>query len=191
MSETLTLTTELEAVNAILASVGESPIVEFDGTFVDAELARNLLREELKAVQTQGWMWNTDLEVTYTPDEDGLVQIPTNLLSVVFDDKDIVIRGRRLYHRTDHTYIFTADVLAKEVINYLPFEECPEAVRRFCYVRAGRRFQDRLQSDNVLHQFQARDEMSAWAAVLNDASKVEQWNMLDNSSLVARLKGNR
>ena len=43
MPEFLTPTTELEAVNAILASVGESPVDALDGEFVDAEIARGLL----------------------------------------------------------------------------------------------------------------------------------------------------
>ena len=56
MPEFLTPTTELEAVNAILASVGESPVDALDGEFVDAEIASNFSerRGALASLRTDG-----------------------------------------------------------------------------------------------------------------------------------------
>jgi hypothetical protein len=188
---TLNLTTMLEAVNAILASVGESPVSSIDGQFVDATIAQNLLIEEMRAVQNRGWNWNTDKEMSFAPDGAGYIRLPRNILRIVFEDKNLVARGLLLYDRENHTYNFTEAVTAAEVVTLLPFEGMPEALRRFCTIRAGRRFQDRLQSDQVLHEFQRTDELTAWAAAINDEAEVAGWNLVANDRLIQRMKSYR
>lgn len=86
MPEFLTPTTELEAVNAILASVGESPIAALDGEFVDAEIARGLLTQESRAVQTEGYTFNTEADYPLAPDVEGRIFLPQNSLSFLFED---------------------------------------------------------------------------------------------------------
>jgi hypothetical protein len=191
MSDTLNLTTELEAVNAILASVGESPVSSIDGQFVDAVVARNLLREEMRKIQTLGWTWNTDKEVEYSPDNSGNITLPLNILRIVFEDANLVARGTKLYDRANHTYTFTEAQTALEVISLLPFEEMPEALRTVSYMRAGRRFQDRLQGDQALHEFQLRDEQIAWTSAINDEAQKARWNFVANDTLIQRMKSYR
>lgn len=185
------LTTELEAVNAILASVGESPIVSLDTTFLDAELARDLLRQTLRSTQTKGWHFNTEINWELGPDNQGRIFAPPNLLRYEFDTPALTVRGTRVYDLENHTYTFTSPVTMLSAVMLLSFDECPEALRRFAYVSAGRRFQDRFQGGEVLHQFQARDETAAWAALWDYEASVQKYNMLRQSSVVARIKQNR
>lgn len=189
--ETLELTDELSAVNAILFSVGESPIASLDNVFVDAEAARDLLRQRLRAVQLIGWTFNTDLNFPLTPDNSGVVYLPRNWLKYKLDDTSITVRGLKLYDRVNHTYTFTAPVTATELVTLLPFEECPEAMRLFVTIAAGRRFQDRYQGDQILHKFQATDEVAAWSSLINYEAETAQFNMLSGNALVARIKGGR
>jgi len=192
MSElSLDLTSELEAVNSILASVGESPIASFDEVFADSGLAATLLASEMRATQNIGWTWNTDLAVTFTPDDDGYIYLSPRTLKATFTDKDIVRRGLRLYHRTDHTYTFTDEIEVPEVVTLLEWDDTPEDFRRFITIRAGRKFQDRLGTDQVLHKFHERDELAAWAALQNNEGEVAGWNVVAQSALVQRMKGNR
>ena len=189
--ETLELTDELSAVNAILFSVGEAPIPSLDNVFTDAEAARDLLRQRLRAVQLMGWTFNTDLNFPLAPDNLGIIYFPANTLSYKLDDANLTKRGNRLYDRANHTYEFTSAVTATELVTLLSFDECPEALRLFVTIAAGRRFQDRYQGDQILHKFQATDEVAAWASLQNYEAEVAQYNMLSKSSLVARLKGGR
>ena len=191
MTEIITPTTELEAVNAILASVGEAPVVSLDDSFTDAQLARQLLAQESRRVQSSSWHFNTEVGVTLTPDHEGFIWLPANTFRVLIaDNRDIVQRGRRLYDRANHTYVFTEEITADLVVG-LPFDELPESLRLFLTIRAGRRFQDRLQGDRVLHEFQAQDEMAAWAAFQNYEAEVGNYNILNNNPLVMRMKGRR
>ena len=62
-------TTELESVNIMLAAIGESPINSLTGTLpVDARLAQATLTETNKDVQSEGWSFNTEIDVTLTRD---------------------------------------------------------------------------------------------------------------------------
>lgn len=186
--ESLELTSELDAVNAILGSVGESPIVSLDDSFVDAEMARDLLRQRLRAVQLKGWTFNTEKDFPLVPDNQGRIFLPANTLKHVFDNKDLVARGSQVYDRAKHTYTFTDDIIARELVLLLPFDECPEAMRLFVTVQAGRRFQDRYQGSPDLHRFQSNDEVGAWASLLNYEADVAEWNLLNRSELNYRLK---
>lgn len=185
---TLALTTELDAVNAILASVGESPVVSLEDTFVDAEMARELLHQRLRAVQLQGWTFNTEIDYELSPDNLGRIYVPQNTLKFVPEDPDIVLRGSRLYDRENQTDTFTESVTAKQLVLLFEFEDCPEAMRLFATIQAGRRMQDRYQGVESLHRFQAADENAAWAALLNYEADVAQWNFIDNSVLAQRVK---
>jgi hypothetical protein len=191
MTEILTPTTELEAVNAILASIGEAPVNSLSSPAPDAQLALSLLRQESRGVQTTGYEFNTEYEWELSPDINGQINLPANTLKLISaSDRTIVQRGLRLYDNTNHTYEFTDPVTVTLVIG-LPFDELPEFLRRFLLYRAGRLFQDRLGGDRVIHTFHANDELGAWASFLNSEAEVAGYNMLDGNALLLRLKGNR
>jgi hypothetical protein len=187
----LTPTTELEAINAILASVGEAPVDEIDGEFVDASLAQQLLNEESLRVQQQGWTFNTELEVKLTPDGNGNIFLPQNTLRFINSDSAIVQRGFKLYDRTNHTDVFSSELTEVQLVVGLLFDELPVPLRLFLMLRAGRRFQDRLQGDQILHQIQQQDELSAWAAFQNYEAEQGQYNVLRSSRLMGRIRQNR
>ena len=55
-------TTELEAVNIMLAAIGEAPVSKLTGTLpVDVKIAQSTLVEINKAVQAEGWSFNTEI----------------------------------------------------------------------------------------------------------------------------------
>ena len=57
-------TTELEAINIMLAAIGEAPINTLVGTLpVDARIAQSTLSEVNKSVQSEGWSFNTEIDV--------------------------------------------------------------------------------------------------------------------------------
>ena len=64
--------TELEAVNMLLAVIGEAPIDKLADSskneITDASLARKTLSEVKRDVCSEGWSWNTDFAVKLTPD---------------------------------------------------------------------------------------------------------------------------
>lgn len=188
-TELIVPTTELEAVNAILASVGESPVTSLDGDFVDAELAQNLLTQVSRQTQAHGWSFNTEEEYPLAPNGEGKIILPSNTLKVkVVGSPEYVMRGSKLYNKAERTDVFTEAVEAT-IVFALPYEELPEALRQFLFMRAGRRFQDRLEGDQVLNRFYQADELAAWATFQNHEAEVQQLNVITMSTTISRIKG--
>ena len=184
-----TPTTELEAVNQMLAAIGESPVntLENNGV-VDAVLARQILKNVSRQYQAMGWHWNTEQAFEITPTSpDGFLIPPTNTLKIdlVDGDLDLVQRGARLYDRVNHTYQFTKSYKF-DIVVFLPFEELPEAARQFFMLEAGVRFQANFVGSQTLNAFTERDAARAWVILLNAEGDTADHNILDNAP-VARV----
>ena len=61
---TISLDTELSAVNSILGSIGQSPITTLDFTNPEISFIHNLLREVNVDVQSEGWSYTTRRQTT-------------------------------------------------------------------------------------------------------------------------------
>lgn len=182
-------TTELEAVNAMLRSIGEAPIATLTDIDVpDVEIALTTLRSVSREVQVRGWDFNTDEAYSLEVNGDGNIPLPANTLSVDPTDsaKRYVQRGARLYDRVAHTYTFTASVEV-DIILMLPFDELPEAARQYIFVRAGRQFQDNTVGNSALHRFQETDEQRALMTLMQVAGETEDLNILSDSWSVASI----
>jgi len=188
MATLLTPTTELEAVNVCLANIGESPVSAITGNItVDAALARDLLRQVTREVQTHGFYWNTELNYKLIPNTADNLALPANVLSVdtTGDDKnkDLVARGRILYDRVKHTYTFTEPVYV-DIVVALGFEELPEIARRYIAVRAARIYQERVMGNSSISNFNTSDEDMARAALLAENMEIEDNNMMTGNASV-------
>ena len=188
MATLLTPTTELEAVNVCLANIGESPVSAITGDItVDAALARDLLRQVTREVQTHGFYWNTELNYKLIPNTADNLALPANVLSVdtTGDDKnkDLVARVRILYDRVKHTYTFTEPVYV-DIVVALGFEELPEIARRYIAVRAARIYQERVMGNGSISNFNTSDEDMARAALLAENMEIEDNNMMTGNASV-------
>ena len=71
-----TRTSELEAVNTILSTVGEAPLSSLTGSLpVDGTMARNVLNEINREVQSQGWHFNTHYKATLSKDASNKIPL--------------------------------------------------------------------------------------------------------------------
>jgi hypothetical protein len=183
MAHTYTPTTELQAVNAMLRSIGEAPVNTLPtGGVSDASLAQDTLHEVNRTVQGVGLKFNSDYKVQYTPDVNGYINIPTNALRVTAYyrsvDEDYAVRNRKLYDRYNQTNVFTKNVYLN-IVTFLPWEDMPDHVRRYVYVRASRQFQQEAVGSEILWRFKAQDEaearaeMNRWELIKRDQSILE------------------
>lgn len=180
-----TPTTVLEAVNQIIATIGEPPVnsVEDNGV-IDAVMALQALSAVNRAVQLKGWHWNTEENYPIVPSyPEGELRLPRNTLKVdttgADADLDLVHRGQRLYDRRNHTYQIGRSVKV-EIIFLLPFEELPEAARTYITIKAGRRFQEGQIGSELLSRFSERDELWAKADLEEAEGETADHNILDN-----------
>jgi len=160
-------TTELEAVNIMMAAIGESPINTLTGLLpVDARLAQSTLAEVNKAVQSEGWSFNTEIDVTFTKDSTTKqIAIATDILRIdpnihQHPSIDAIQRGLKMYDRLNNTYEFDEDLICT-VVYFRTFEEIPEPARYYITIKAARIFVDRLVSDQGLRTYTEQDELRA------------------------------
>jgi|TARA_R110002051_G_scaffold222574_3_gene286137 hypothetical protein len=179
--------TELEAVNTMLVTIGEQPVSSLDNLagLQDASIAKQILSNISRAVQSKGWVFNLDLQVTYTPDANGEINLGANVLridtttKVRSTTKDIVERGGKLYDREKNTSIFTDTVKVDRVI-VLNFDDLPEVARRYIAIRSARVFHDRVVGSGELHDFFREDEQVAWQELLEYEGEVGDYTIFDD-----------
>ena len=161
-------TTELEAINIMLAAIGEAPINSLTDTLpVDARTAQNTLTEVNKSVQSEGWSFNTEIDVTLTRDGSNQINLPTNVLRVDANIHqhptiDPIQRGLKLYDRQNNKFEFDDDLICT-VVYYRDFIELTEQARRYINIKAARIFVDRLIGDQGLRTYTQEDETRARA----------------------------
>ena len=164
-------TTELESINIMLAAIGEAPINSLTGTLpVDARLAQSTLTEVSKEVQSEGWSFNTEIDVTLTRDVSNHISLSTSVLRVdpnihQHPTIDAIQRGLKLYDRLNNKYEFDEDLICT-LVYFRTFNEIPEPARRYITIKAARVFVDRLVSDDGLRSYTEQDEIRARAILM-------------------------
>jgi len=176
-------TTELECINIMLAAIGEAPINSLLGTLpVDARIAQSTLTEVNKSVQSEGWSFNTETDVTLTRDGSNHVNLPADVLRVDANIHqhptiDPIQRGLKLYDRQNNKYEFEEDLICT-VVYFRDFSEIPEPARYYMNIKAARLFVDRLVGDQALRTYNKEDETRARAILMETDLANGDHNML-------------
>lgn len=190
--QTLSALTELDSVNIMLSTIGESPVSSLTGseTTVDVSLARQILRETTVQVQATGWHFNTEKEWLMPVGVNGTIAIPANCVQIDSSGKDthldVAQRGGRLYNKTAHTNVFTNSVCV-DMILLLDFTDLPQVARNYIAIRAARVFQQRMVGADSLSAYTEKDEAKALAALKRLDSNNADYNILTGSWSVARI----
>ena len=184
---TVTRTTELEAVNTILSSIGEAPLNSLTGTLpVDGTTAKNVLDEICREVQSMGWHWNSHYKVDLSRDTDNKIPIGTDVLRVKLNDKydrssyDVVQRDSYLYNLAKNEETFTQDFEDNDIVYLLDFSKIPEQAKRYITVRSARVFHDRTLGANTLHKFSSEDEARSLAVLRQAETETGEHNIFNS-----------
>ena len=183
----VTRTTELEAVNTILSSIGESPINSLTGTLpVDANVAQNVLDEICREVQSAGWHWNTHYKVDLTRDGDNKIPVGTDVLRIKLNTKysrssyDVVQRDNYLYNLAKNEDTFTQDFEDNDVVYLLDFSKIPEQAKRYITIRSARVFHDRTLGATTIHKFSSQDEARALSLLRQAETETGEYSIFDS-----------
>ena len=180
---TVAATTELECINIMLAAIGEAPVNSLTGTVpVDVRIAQSTLTEVNKQVQSEGWSFNTEIDVTLTRDGSNNIPLGTDVLRVdaqTHDHPSIdpIQRGLKLYDRKNNTFVFDEDIRCT-VVYLRSFDELPEQARSYMTIKAARVFVDRLISDQSLRTYTQEDEIRARSVLMETDLSNADHNML-------------
>ena len=184
-----TRTTELEAVNTILSTIGEAPLSTLTGSLpVDGTTAKNILNEISREVQSAGWHFNTQYKVDLTRDANNKIPVGTDVVRVELNNRydkssyDVVQRGTYLFNLAKNSETFDQDFTENTLIYLLQFEDLPEQARRYITIRSARVFHDRTLGANTLHKFSSEDEAKS-LSVMKQAETATGDNTIFDSDL--------
>ena len=183
---TQTRTSELEAVNTILSTIGESPLNTLSGSLpVDGTIAKNVLSEVSREVQSQGWHFNTHYKVSLSRDTDNKIPLATNV-RVEIDPRqyskvsyDIVQRNNFLYNLAKNEDTFDTNFKDATAVYLLPFDEIPEQAKRYITIRSARIFHDRTLGANTIHKFSQEDEAKSLSILKQAESHTGDYSIFD------------
>ena len=166
-------TTLLEAINTLLAAIGSSPVTNTDTPQnADAIIAKNNINRALRDIQTEKWYFNSESDYPLTPDVNGTIHTPNNIINIDFTGRHgegnrFVIRGKKLYDRLNHTFKID-EQLEADVVLCLEYDEIPESAAQYVIARAARRYQEEMLGDPSLRTWTKQDEDTARGNLLDE-----------------------
>ena len=167
--------TELDAVNIMLETIGAAPVNRLEDVHnEDVIVARQILAQVSREVQSEEWYFNTEDGCTFVPDDEGYIRIPAGITRVYptnshgvsfWGPTQVIIRGDKLYDKGNHTYKFDQTFEA-DITLCLPFEELPYEAKNYILIRACRKFDVISSGDTEREKWTAQDEMRARADLM-------------------------
>ena len=181
MNTTIQTETELSSVNSILGAIGQAPIsriynnTDDELVYVNPEISfiHQLLLEVNSDVQNEGWVFNTESNLPLTPNSDGEIIVPANVLRLDMCDNatyrttNFVLRGGKLYDKYKHTFKFDPQTAIHfDVVWKWEYEELPSAFKRYITLRASGRAATQMVANADLVKLLSTQEAFARATCM-------------------------
>ena len=170
------ITTELDAINTLLSSIGTAPVTNTATANTDAVMAKNYIDRARREIQTEKWWFNTEQNYTLTPDINGEIPLEKNIINIdsigrFGETNPYIPRGQKLYDRLNHTYNINKPVTVN--ITYcLDFDDIPETAVQYIIAKAARKYQEELLGDPSLRTWTKEDEATARGRLLDEELRV-------------------
>ena len=169
---TTNATQELPAINQILSSCGQAPVTTLDTTNPDVAIAYDTLLQVSREVQAEGWTFNKEYHIEFTPDTDDFIQIANNVLQIKLTDNaanrehDGIRRSGKLYDRQHHTFKWTNSTVECDVVWEFDWVDLPQPIQDFITARAATLVSQRIVGDTEQYQMLQQQEAFARAMAL-------------------------
>ena len=192
--------TKLDAVNEILASIGEDPVNSLSSGLPDAELAESFLDKENRRIQLKGWQCNTLNDYELTKNDDSMFVLPDNTLKV---DTVNPHGPRKTSTPPPNAYINAAmrrssddtkwimwdgdnntetwdneTTLTVTLVQFLEFANLTPALQIYVWTSAAHRFQKSTMGSAALHNFTKEDVAMAEVDAVNEDLENEDLNII-------------
>ena len=185
------VSTELDAVNSILMSVGETPVNTLTVQSPEVAIAQKTLRQVCREIQAEGWSYNTENEYPIQLDANNQCIIPNNVLQLdlnIFQhgkDYDVVRRSdngvMKVYDKKGHTFTFeNCSKLYFDIVWMLDFEDLPQAFKDYVTIRASRVASNRMVNSQPSAKLLEADEALARASAIEYENRQADYNIFND-----------
>ena len=185
------VSTELDAVNSILMSVGETPVNTLTVQSPEVAIAQKTLRQVCREIQAEGWSYNTENSYPIDLDTNNQCIIPNNVLQIdlnIFEhgkDYDVVRRSdngvMKIYDKKNHTFTFeNCDKLYFDMIWMLDFEDLPQPFKDYVAQKASRVASNRMVNNPQSAKLMEADEGVMRALALEYETRQADHNIFND-----------
>ena len=159
---------ELQAVNQILASVGQAPVTTLEQTNPDVAIAYNTLQQVSREVQAEGWTFNREYRYPLTPNDNNEIEIPDNMLQLDLsmepcDHKnrgyDPIRRNGKLYDRMNHTFEWKQEEYYFDIVWLFDWLDLPQPIKDHIIAKASVLVSQRMIGDTNQYQMLQQHEL--------------------------------
>jgi hypothetical protein len=179
-----TKSTELEAVNAVLNMLGESPVASTSGDVPQiVETVVTAIDEADRQTQSRGWWYNRTRAESIDPVGDEIV-LGDDALSVRVNDpillsEGVHLRGNKLYSPKDQATDVFKSAVKLDVVRLLPWDSTPQAHRDYVVARAATEVQKAGFGTDTLVQFLIERMRESMATLQAEHVRYERRTMLN------------
>ncbi|OUX86035.1 MAG: hypothetical protein CBC03_12320 [Pseudoalteromonas sp. TMED43] len=182
------VSTELDAVNQILSSVGQAPVTTLDMQNPEVYTVVETLRNTSREVQSEGWGFNSEYHVKFTPKANKQIDIPYDVLEIDTDKNvhgdtyNVIRKEGKLYDKYHHRFSdreefeFDEDIYC-DVIYFRQFNDLPFAFQAHITAKAARKVAIKLIGSGELIQILAADEELTKAAIMQYETRQSDYSI--------------
>jgi len=197
------LNTKLDAVNFCLSGIGREPVAALDTPDLDAAMALSVLQRSNLEIQNnggRGWWFNQERDWNLEPDDEGIIYLPNNTLSIIesrgyFYDigNRLTVRGTKVYDTSRHTFDLHEVTDKGGNVNFtllllLSFEDLPVSARSAIAWDARTTFSDDTIGEQAQHKINRQQSQRAFGLLETENRRTVRSNYLrDNARVNAQV----
>jgi hypothetical protein len=137
---------ELDTLNMLLRLIGSSPVNSLITEHPDAANALATMKRVSKRVQRRGWWCNIDYNLIAEPDERGAIKVSDDITALVAENRNLILRNKRLYDKRNQTAVFTENVVITRLTRILVWDDMPDVMQDVtAYTAAAEFVRDELE----------------------------------------------
>ena len=178
--------TELQAINQILAAVGQAPVTTLERTNPDVAISYDALQQVSREVQSEGWTFNREYSYPFTPNQNNEIEYPPNVLQLdittdpkYFNGKyyDTVKREGKLYDRRSHSFKFS-ELIYCDVKWLFNWDDLPTPIQLYIVAKASAKASSQMIGDPEQFQILAANEAYLRSVALEYETQQGDYNYL-------------
>lgn len=179
--------TELDVVNACLATMGEVPLNSLSDPHTFKGAAQDKLTDMNQRIQATGWWFNRETQTLQPNVSDNYIYVPGDTLEIREATLDVAIRGDKLIKLDGGVFEFTTAVTVT-LIRLVPFEDLPHKVQAYIEARAVHAFQTTYDGDTAKTRDLAAQVQDAWYELSAESTRQAKANMINSNVGLQRIK---
>lgn len=185
----VTPSNELDAVNEILSTVGQSPLNSLENSEknVDTINAQRILNQVSIEVQSRGYNFNTLNDVTLQGDSFSYkIPYPSTYIRVFSTDYKLIRKDGYFYDLESDTNQFPSGLTITELVKKVDFNDLPAIFRKYITVRASRIFQMRYLSAKEIDTHLQLEEQSAYGDIVDYELMTGNFNIFEDDQFISQ-----